>query len=231
MILKVTLKKVKTLETEKFKLSDILYGFIIPLLLVLIIFVLAVYVNPNGTHSILGAEGSLGETIGIILTQGFTQMIILGVPLILGLAWNKWAGGAAGFIMGGMYYVASAAHNNAVMYTWEIFDMNMFGSINVLFYLVNAIIIGYMAGALNNGSSNIFRMIGASLTASLTVAVIQEYLNYNHSLAAWMTQDGWSKAPLNAFVQAFLPAILLGIIIPIIAKVMSWYGITAKKQY
>ena len=35
-------------------------------------------------------------------------MIILGIPLVLGLLWNKWAGGAAGFIMGGLYYVASA---------------------------------------------------------------------------------------------------------------------------
>ena len=219
----------RTLETERFKLSNILYGFIIPLVLVLIIFVLAVYVNPNGEYAVLG--GGIGETIGIVLTQGFTQMIVLGIPLVLGLTWNKWAGGAAGFIMGGTYYIASAAYNNAAMYSENFFAYNMFGSINMLFYLVNAIIIGYMAGALNNGSSNFFRMIGSGLTASLTVAVIQEYLNYNHSLAKWMTQMGWSDNPLDAFVKAFVPAILLGIIIPIIAKVMSWYGITAKKQY
>ena len=35
-------------------------------------------------------------------------MIVLGIPLVLGLLWNKWAGGAAGFITGGLYYVASA---------------------------------------------------------------------------------------------------------------------------
>ncbi len=35
-------------------------------------------------------------------------MIVLGIPLVLGLLWNKWAGGAAGFIMGGIYYVANA---------------------------------------------------------------------------------------------------------------------------
>ena len=39
-------------------------------------------------------------------------MIVLGIPLVLGLLWNKWAGGAAGFIMGGIYYVASAGLYN-----------------------------------------------------------------------------------------------------------------------
>ena len=58
----------------------------------------------SGTHHILGAT----NVIAVILTSGFAQMIVLGIPLVLGLLWNKWAGGAAGFIMGGMYYVASA---------------------------------------------------------------------------------------------------------------------------
>ncbi len=95
------------METPKFKLADILYGIVIPLILVLLIYVLAIYVNPSGSHHVLGVSG-LASTIGVILTQGFAQMIVLGIPLVLGLLWNKWAGGAAGFIMGGMYYVAKA---------------------------------------------------------------------------------------------------------------------------
>ena len=70
----------------------------------LLIFFLAIYINVTGSYHILGA----GNVIGVILTTGFAQMIVLGIPLVLGLLWNKWAGGAAGFIMGGMYYVASA---------------------------------------------------------------------------------------------------------------------------
>jgi len=94
------LERDKTLEPQKFKLSDILYGLVVPLVLVLLIFVLAVYVNPGGSFAVLGVDG-LGGTIAIIFTQGFSKMIVLGIPLILGLTWNKWAGGAAGFIMGG----------------------------------------------------------------------------------------------------------------------------------
>ena len=93
------------MEGQKFKLADILFGIVIPLILVLLIYVLAVYVNPSGEAHVLGTSGTLG-TVAVILSQGFAQMIVLGIPLVLGLLWNKWAGGAAGFIMGGMYYVA-----------------------------------------------------------------------------------------------------------------------------
>ena len=85
-------------------------GIVIPLVLVLLIFVFAVYLNVGGEHHILGAD----NIIAVILVSGFAQMIILGIPLVLGLLWNKWAGGAAGFIMGGLYYVASAGQYTSV---------------------------------------------------------------------------------------------------------------------
>jgi len=220
------------LEPEKFKLSDILYGFVVPLILVLLIFVIAVYVNPGGTFHFLGVDG-LGGTIAIIFTQGFPKMIILGVPLILGLVWNKWAGGAAGFIMGGAYYIAYAGYATASYAAYGVFNYNFFGDISMLFYLVNAIIIGYMAGALNNGSTNFKRMIGVGLTAAITTQIIQTSMDLNYSLepARAMAQGVWTTDPVYAFILAFIPSILLGVIIPILAKVMSWYGLSARKQY
>ena len=224
------------MEAERFKLSDILYGFIVPMILVLLIFVLAVYVNPNGEFHVLGdTDATIGGIIAAITSQGFAKMIVLGIPLLLGLTWNKWAGGAAGFIMGGMYYVAMAGKYSMDVVPW-IQDIqgsaNYFGDISMLFYLVNAVIIGYMAGALSGGSMNFKRMLGAALTAGLTTAVIQAYLEYNFSLeiGRWMSQAMWDN-PLDAFVKTFIPSILLGVIIPILAKVMSWYGLSARKQY
>jgi hypothetical protein len=242
------------LETERFKVGDILYAIVIPVVLVLLIYVLAVYVNVTGSYHVLG-EGA----IGVILTQGFAQMIILGVPLALGLVWNKWAGGAAGFIMGGIFYVASAGHYNAIYsgYTATSFQIsnatlagiadgsitsitaypvqpvwNFFGDISMLFYLVNAVIIGYMAGALNNKSTNFKRMLGAGLTSAIITAVIQVYLNYTISLppARSMAQGLWQDTSLGVagaygFVLAFVPSIALGVIVPIISKVMTWYGL------
>lgn len=212
-------------EPEKFKIADILYGIIIPIILVILIYVLAVYVNVTGQYHVLGEEGT-GSIIAVILTQGFAQMIVLGVPLVLGLLWNKWAGGAAGFIMGGIYYVASAGQYNGMYATYGMTNYNFFGDISMLFYLVNAVIIGYMAGALNKGSTNFKRMLGAGLTAALITAVIQAIMNYHISLepARQMAQQLWTDIPY-AIVINFVPSIALGIIVPIIAKVMTWYGI------
>jgi hypothetical protein len=218
------------LETEKFKLIDIFYAIVIPIILVLLIFFLAVYVNPGGTQHILGTGGTLG-TIAVILTDGFASMIVLGIPLVLGLLWNKWAGGAAGFITGGLYYVASAGLYTGY-YETSSGHYNFYGDMSMLGYLVCAVIIGYMAGALCNKSTNFKRMIGAGMTAAVITAVIQAYLNYTVSLspALTMNHNMWKStllgpAGLYGFVLAFVPNIALGVIVPIIAKVMTWYGL------
>jgi hypothetical protein len=194
---------------------------------VLLIFFLGIYINVSGTYHMLGAT----NVIAVILTSGFAQMIVLGIPLVLGLLWNKWAGGAAGFITGGLYYVASAGlytgyYNGAGNY-------NFFGDMSMLGYLVMAVIIGYMAGALTNGSTNFKRMLGAGLTAAVITAVIQAYLNYTVSLhpAQVMNHNMWASTQylgvtgLYGFVLQFIPSIALGVIVPIIAKVMTWYGL------
>jgi hypothetical protein len=222
------------LETQKFKLADIFNGIIIPLILVLLIFVLAVYVNVSGQFHVFGDS----NVIAVILTSGFAQMIVLGIPLVLGLLWNKWAGGAAGFIMGGIYYVANAGQFTSVyaVYSSGAVNYNFFGDLSMLFYLVNAVIIGYMAGALNNGSSNFKRMLGAGLTAAIITALIQLFMNYNYSLtpARSMAHGLWLDTTTGAvtagsiaygFTLAFIPSIALGVIVPILAKVMTWYGI------
>jgi len=215
------------LAENKFKLSDIFGGIVIPLILVLLIYVLAVYVNVGGQYHVLGQD-----VIGVILTNGFAQMIILGVPMVLGLLWNKWAGGAAGFIMGGLYYVASAGQYNGLLATAGVTTYNYFGDISMLFYLVNAVIIGYMAGALNNGSTNFIRMIGSGLTAAMVTAFIQAYMNTTVALeyGRKMALDQWANDPLMAIVTGFVPSIALGVIVPILAKVMTWYGMQPQKH-
>jgi hypothetical protein len=221
------------LETPKFKLADIFNGIVIPIILVLLIYFLAIYINPTGMSHVLGAT----NVIAVILTQGFAQMIILGVPLVLGLLWNKWAGGAAGFIMGGMYYVASAGYYNGTYASFNTFSYNFYGDLSILGYLVNGIIIGYIAGALNNGSTSFKRMLGAGLTAAVITAVIQAYLNYSISLspARTMNHQQWAVTTagipyIYGFTLAFIPSIALGVIVPILAKVMTWYGIQPQRH-
>jgi len=215
------------LAENKIKVSDIFGGIVIPLILVLLIYVLAVYVNVGGQYHVLGQD-----VIGVILTNGFAQMIILGVPMVLGLLWNKWAGGAAGFIMGGLYYVASAGQYNGLLATAGVTTYNYFGDISMLFYLVNAVIIGYMAGAINNGSSNFKRMLLSGFTAAMVTAFIQAYMNTTVALeyGRKMALDQWANDPLMAIVTGFVPSIALGVIVPILAKVMTWYGMQPQKH-
>jgi hypothetical protein len=58
-------------------------------------------------------------------------------------------------------------------------------------------------------------------------------LNYTISLspARQMAQDSWAQDPFLAVITNFLPPILLGVIVPILGKVMTWYGIAPKKLY
>ena len=75
------------------------------------------------------------------------------------------------------------------------------------------------------------------------VAVIQAYMNYTISLdfrgadgvmgtysPRGMAQGAWVADPVNAIVINFLPGILLGVIVPILAKVMTWYGLQPQRH-
>jgi len=216
------------LAENKLNISTIFGGIIIPLILALLIYVLAVYVNVGGQHHVLGAT----NTIAVILVNGFAEMIILGIPLVLGLLWNKWAGGAAGFVMGGLYYVAQAGQYNGIYASAGVTTYNFFGDVSMLYWIVYGVIIGYMAGALNNGSTAFKRMLGAGLTASVIVSVLKAYLNYTISLdpARQMAQDSWKVDPVLAVVTNFVPLIALGVIVPILGKVMTWYGIQPQRH-
>ena len=74
-------------------------------------------------------------------------------------------------------------------------------------------------------------MLGAGLTAALVTAVIQAFMNYNVSLepARVMAQATWLDIPYAILIN-FVPSIALGIIVPILAKVMTWYGIQPQKH-
>ena len=221
-------------ETEKFKLSDILYGLVVPVLIAILIIAFPAILRPAldswfpPGDPLTGEGASSYAFLTVIFTHGFASMVIFGIPLLFGLIWNKWAGGGVGFITGSLYYVAFAGWN--IMWTINNYattmgventpnlyaDPSFIGN-----YIVGSILIGYIAGALNNKSVNFKRMLGASLTATITVGVIQFILNMTVATGAWMAQGN----PGFALFTVMLPAILLGIIVPIIAKVMTWYGL------
>jgi hypothetical protein len=184
-------------ETEPFKLKDILFGLIIPIVVAIIVMLFPTVIGPVAV-SAFGADAALPN----ILTHGFAIMVIFAIPILIGLIWNKWAGGAAGFLLGTLYYVAYAGYYTAIINTLPQYNM-------------------YRDPSFNNKSFNFKRMLGAGMTAAITVGVMQFILNYYVSFASYMTQGD----PLYALFTTMLPMIILGVIGPVVAKVMTWYGI------
>jgi hypothetical protein len=192
------------LDWKKWSRNDIIYGIIAPVLVVLLI------VGISKLSSLFG--GGFSVVTGIVMElQEIT--VIAGVPLILGLLWNRWAGGCSGFLLGSLYalYWADSYHTQfggggrIVGY----------GTI-LLGYVVSAMLIGYMAGALNKRSDNFRRMLIAGVTAT-TIGGVLLFGIFQISSANVVT--GW-----EGFLLTVLTRTACGAIVPVIAKVFTWYG-------
>jgi hypothetical protein len=211
-------------EPGKLTLSGILWGLVIPLIIGIVIVLFPAVLRPAldswfpAGDPITGAGASPYAFLTVIFTHGFALMVVLGVPLFVGLNWSKVAGGAAGFVTGTLYYIANAGYN--IQYSTINYgsSLNLYADPSFIGnYIVGGILIGYIAGALNNKSFSFKRKLGASMTAALTVGIFTFILNYTVSFAAWMTQ---SDPGYNLFIT-MLPMIILGIIVPIISKITA----------
>ena len=113
-------------EPGKVKLSTILWGIIIPLIIGIVIVIFPAVLRPILDSAFppptANSPGSPYAFLTVIFTHGIALMVVLGVPLFLGLTWNKYAGGVAGFIMGTLYYVAFAGYN--VQYSLINYGLN-----------------------------------------------------------------------------------------------------------
>ena len=207
-------------EPGKIKLGGILWGLVIPLIIGIVIVAFPAVLRPALDSwfppPTMDSAGSPYAFLTVIFTHGFATMAVFGVPLFLGLNWSKWAGGAAGFVTGTLYYIAFAGYNIQYSIINYGSSPNLYADPSFIGdYIVGGILIGYIAGALSNKSFSFKRKLGASLTAALTVGIFTFILNYTVAFGAWMTQ----LDPGFALFTTMLPMILLGVIVPIIAKI------------
>jgi len=182
--------------------SDIVYGIVVPVIVVLLI----VAISQLGRLF----EGGFGVITGITM-EIQELVVIVAVPLMLGLVWNRWAGGASGFLLGSIYalYWADSYRSS--------FAGNSLGSGTVLLaYLLSAMFIGYVAGALNKRSENFLRMIISGVAAA-TIGGVLLFGVFQLSPANVVTGT-------DGFLLTVLTRTACGVIIPIIAKVFMWYG-------
>jgi hypothetical protein len=198
--------------------SDVLYGIIAPLVVVLVIVGLSLvgsFFMSSG-----GMSGSTGIVIGII-SEIEEMVVIVGVPLLLGLAWNRWAGGASGFLMGSIYAMWFQVKYGAFSSGTSPRMAMGFGP-TLLGWVLSAMLIGYMAGALNKRSENFRRMVIAGVVSTTVGGV---FLFGMFQLSPSNVMIG-----VDAFLLTVLTRTAAGVIIPIIAKVFMWYGVTLNKK-
>lgn len=203
---------------KDWKRSDIIYGIVLPLVVVLAITglsLLSSYLMRSG-----GMSGSTGIYIGII-AEIEELAITVAVPLLLGLVWNQWAGGASGFLMGSVWSMWYA-----VKYGLYAGSFRGGGSINLgptlLGWVLSAMLIGYMAGALNKRSENFRRMMIAAVVATTVGGTF---------LLGMFQLSPSNVVPfgLPGFAINVLTRTATGVIISIIAKVFMWYGVGLRK--
>ena len=191
------------IDWKSWSRKDIVYGIIAPVLVVLLI----VFISKIGT--LFG--GGFGVTYGITMELE-ELVVIVGVPMVFGLVWNSWAGGASGFLLGSIYalYWAGSFHGHP-------------GSGTVLLaYILSPMLIGYMAGALNKGSENFRRMVISGVIAG-TIGGIMLFGIFQLSSANVVTGT-------DGFLLTVLTRTATGVVVSIIAKVFMWYGVVFKKR-
>jgi hypothetical protein len=99
---------------------------------------------------------------------------------------------------------------------------NIQGSGTVLLaYILSAMLIGYIAGALNKRSDNFRRMLIAGATAG-TVGGVMLFLVFQISPANVVTG-------ISGLLLTVLSRTACGLIVPVIAKLFMWYGVTQNK--
>jgi len=201
--------------------SDVIYGIVVPLVVVLVIVGLSLVSSFLMSGGRSAMSGSSGIVIGII--SAIEELVLtVAVPLLLGLVWNRWAGGASGFLMGtvwSMWY--------AVKYGLYSGSFRGGASINLgptlLGWVLSAMLIGYMAGALNKRSENFLRML---IVGMITTTVGGFFLLGMFQLSP----SNVVPFDFTGFALNVATRIAAGAIVAIIAKVFMWYGVALHKM-
>jgi hypothetical protein len=195
------------LDWKKWTKNDVIYGIILPVVVVLVIVAFASIRRLLGP----GAMESFGLVIGI--TMEITELtLIVGIPLMLGLVWNRWAGGASGFLMGTFY---------AIYWSSSLNRLEGGGTI-LLAYILSPMLIGFMAGALNKNSEDFKRMLIAGLVATTIGGIML--------IGIFQLSPSNVVTGVDAILYNILPRMLMGVIIAVVAKVFFWYGMGIHKQ-
>lgn len=182
---------------NEWKFKDLIFGVIVPTIVAFLI----VGISMSSSVAAIGLKYILLEAI-----------VVVGVPMLIGLVWNQWAGGASGFLMGSLY---------TLYFADQLYASQGSSDISLLGNLVSAMLIGYVAGALNKRSSSYKRMLIAGVTAGIVGSFIVVFTSNFSSILG--------PATLGGSVTSFLPRVLAGIIVPLVARAFLRHGANGKR--
>lgn len=211
-------------EWTDWKLSDILWGIIIPCVVAFLIIIFPMELRPILT------DIDPGGTLSSIFVDGLGEALLtVGIPMFAGLIWNKWAGGGAGFITASIY----ALYVNDTFAGMGAFSptTGMVGDISNLGYVVCAILTGYIAGSLNRNSFSFRRMIIAGLVAGVIGGM---FLLWTQIISPFgmVTVDSLVTGNIgeNSLFLNLLPRIIYGVLVPLFATLFGWFGISPRQM-
>jgi len=202
-----------TLSWKEWKLNDIIWGIGVPLIVAFLIIAFPTLIGPALRQ--VDTSGSLES----ILVMGFPEMVlVVALPMLIGLVWNQWAGGASGFLLGSLLAIS-----NQTMYYLQGTQYTF-----LLGYVVSGMLIGYIAGALNKGSYSLKRMIVCGLVSGIIAGLFLFFtfkvpFDIINGIAQPIDMAG--DIPFVLFTT-LLPRIIFGIIVPLIAKLAGpvWHS-------
>jgi len=211
--------------------SDISVCFILPLIFgVLIIAFPTVIADILRTIHLYLPEflwGGVQIPLDYILTFGISQgLLACGIPIFLGLAWNKWAGGASGFLLSVLYTVGMGVY-------WGEFFVP---TVDWLGLIVSGMLAGYIAGALMTrsrmrGDTSFKTMLIWSIVAAIVAIAFttQTYIWYSPMFQP-INGNYFDGVTYSYFINAVIYIVwsILGVIV---AKVASWFGIPKMPEY
>jgi ABC-type cobalamin transport system permease subunit len=171
---------------NEWKFGDLVFGVVVPTVVALLIIGLSMQSSPGA----IGLKYILLEAI-----------VIVAVPMLIGLTWNQWAGGATGFLMGGLY---------TLYFADQVYASQGSSDISLLGNLVSAMLIGYIAGALNKRSDSYKRMLIAGVTAGVMGSLAVTLAGNFSSILG--------PATLEGSALSFVPRVLAGILVPLVAR-------------
>jgi len=205
--------------------SEISLGVVIPILIGLLILAFpTVIYDLLETVKISFPEYIWGGTevpLQHILTIGTAEGIMTcAVPIMIGITWNRWAGGASGFLMTLLFVLSMGAY-------YSPYPGAFVPTLDWLAMIVSGMLAGYIAGSLMvrsrmRGNDNFKSMLFASFAAAAVATVIttQSYILYAPMFK--MGVDYWSDVGLAWFTYIAIYGVW-SLFAAIGAKISTWF--------